>query len=47
VVRMVVATELPWLPVAPKTAMVDLDILEGFVGGCLGRDSKVDDGWKY
>ena len=29
-VRMVRATELPWLPVAPKMAIVDLDILEGW-----------------
>lgn len=27
VVRMVRTTELPWLPEAPKTAMVDLDIV--------------------
>jgi len=26
-VRTVRATELPWLPVAPKTAILDLDIL--------------------
>lgn len=31
VVRMVRATELPWLPEAPKTAMVDLDIVRALM----------------